>query len=134
MIIGIGSDLCAIPRISDVLLEHQERFVLRCFSEAERNHVETASKGNHDARAAGYAKRWAAKEACAKALGLGVRNSIYLKDISVENDDMGKPSLKLSGGALERLSVLAGTRTPRIDVSLTDEPPMALAFVVISAV
>lgn len=133
MIIGIGSDLCAIPRISEVLLEHQERFVMRCFSEAERHHVESASKGNHDARSAGYAKRWAAKEACAKALGLGVRNSIYLKDISVENDAMGKPSLKLSGGALERLSVLAGGRAPRIDVSLTDEPPMALAFVVISA-
>lgn len=133
MIIGIGSDLSSIPRIAEVLQNHGDRFVLRCFSAAEQAHVEKISQGSEALRAAGYAKRWAAKEACAKALGLGIRNAIYLKHISVENDDMGKPSLFLTGGAAERLAVLAAGKQARIDVSLTDEPPMALAFVVISA-
>lgn len=134
MIIGTGTDIVSIDRIRAVLLDHGERFIERCFTDDEREHVERRAGRNSDIAVAGYAKRWAAKEACAKALGLGIRDHIHLKDIAVVNDSAGKPTIRLEGGAKERLTSL----TPRgmtmdIHVSLSDEPPYALAFVIISA-
>ena len=135
MILGIGTDLTNINRLGEVLERHDERFVQRCFSAEEQDRVEKSAQGDAKLRASGYAKRWAAKEACAKALGLGIRNDIYLKDITVVNDIHGQPSLALSGGAKDRLTVITPQgMTAQIHVSLTDEMPMALAFVVISAI
>ncbi len=131
MILGIGTDMVSIPRIEDTLRQHGDRFTARCFAAEE---IERIEKGLPDRRAAGYAKRWAAKEACAKALGLGIRDDIFLKDIVVINDTAGKPGLELRGGAKKRLEELTPAgRTSRIDISLSDEQLMALAFVVISA-
>jgi holo-[acyl-carrier protein] synthase len=134
MIIGLGSDVVSIPRIQSVLDAHGERFLSRCFSDGEIAHVEKAAAGRVDVRAAGYAKRWAAKEACAKALGLGIRNGIFLKDIAVENDAQGKPGLRLTGGAARHLSQIspAGT-TAQLQLSLSDEAPMAFAVVIVEA-
>jgi holo-[acyl-carrier protein] synthase len=134
MILGIGTDITNIERIADALARQGERFQDRCFGSEERSYIETAAKGDAMRRAAGYAKRWAAKEACAKALGLGIREHIFLKDIAVVNDTAGAPGLLLSGGAKERLTQITPEgMTASIYVSLSDEPPMALAFVVISA-
>ncbi len=134
MILGIGTDLTSIDRIAQTLMQHGERFVARCFAAEEREKVETSAKGDARLRAAGYAKRWAAKEACAKALGLGIRNDVSLKDIVVTNDAQGQPSLTLTGGAKDRLTAMAPRgRTLKVQVSLSDDAAMALAFVVISA-
>lgn len=139
MILGIGSDLIPVSRIEGTLREHGERFTTRCFAQSERDYVESRAAGAPEhaerLRASGYAKRWAAKEACAKALGLGIRGDIYLRDIIIGNDSAGKPSILLAGGAERRLQELtpAGVAA-RIDLSLSDDGGMALAFVVISAV
>lgn len=134
MIIGIGTDMANIARIADTLAQHGDRFVDRCFSDGERARVETTAKGDARLRAAGYAKRWAAKEACAKALGLGIRDGIYLKDIAVANDDQGRPSLVLSGGAAGRLAAIVPAHlSPALHLSLSDDGGMALAFVIIAA-
>jgi holo-[acyl-carrier protein] synthase len=134
LILGIGTDLTSIDRLAEVLERHEERFIDRCFGAVEREKVEKSANGDLRARAAGYAKRWAAKEACAKALGLGIRNDIYLKDITVVNDADGRPGLALAGGAKDRLTALTPQgMTPQVHLSLTDDPPMAMAFVVISA-
>lgn len=134
LILGIGTDLTSIDRLAETLERHGERFIDRCFGPEEREKVETSANGDPHLRAAGYAKRWAAKEACSKALGLGIRNEIYLKDIVVVNDQKGQPGLVLTGGAKDRLTALTPQgMTPWIHVSLTDDAPMALAFVVISA-
>jgi holo-[acyl-carrier protein] synthase len=142
LILGIGTDLASITRIAKVLEEHDKRFIARCFGAEEAQRVEKQAKGVPHLRAAGYAKRWAAKEACAKALGLGIRNDIYLKDIVVANTPEGQPQLVLTGGAKDRLTAITPEgMTPHIYVSLTDEAQsgteggtgMALAFVVISA-
>lgn len=131
MILGIGTDMASIERIETVLKKHGRRFTERCFSKEERGYVAKAAK---KAQAASYAKRWAAKEACAKALGLGIRGDIYLKDIVVTNDRQGRPSLTLKGGAKQRLTALTPKKmTSQIHVSLSDDSGMALAFVVISA-
>lgn len=131
MILGIGTDMASIERIETVLKKHGKRFTERCFAKEERSHVAKAKK---KAQAASYAKRWAAKEACAKALGIGIRGDIYLKDIVVTNDRQGRPSLTLKGGAKQRLSALTPRKMrPQIHVSLSDDSGMALAFVVISA-
>lgn len=134
MIIGVGTDLAPVARLAETLARQGARFTERCFADSERHYVEQAAAGNADIAAAGYAKRWAAKEACAKALGLGIRDGIYLRDIVIANDSAGKPSILLEGGAAARLSSLVpkGHR-PRLDVSLSDDGGMALAFVVISA-
>jgi holo-[acyl-carrier protein] synthase len=129
MILGIGSDLCDVGRIEKVIERHGERFIARIFTPAER-----ARAGRRAHPAATYAKRFAAKEACAKALGTGLRNGVFWRDMGVVNLPSGRPTLKLSGGALARLKAI----TPegfevRIDLTITDEGPMALAFVVISA-
>jgi holo-[acyl-carrier protein] synthase len=134
LILGIGTDLTDINRLGETLKEHGERFLDRCFTPVEREKVESSAKGDPKRRAAGYAKRWAAKEACAKALGLGIRDGIHLKDIGVVNDAEGRPNLILTGGAKDRLTALTPQgMTPEVHLSLTDDPPMALAFVVISA-
>jgi holo-[acyl-carrier protein] synthase len=129
MILGIGSDLVEIARIEQVIARHGERFLARIFTEAERARAERRAN-----RAATYAKRFAAKEACAKALGTGLRNGVFWRDMGVVNLPSGRPTLKLSGGALARLQAI----TPKgyeaqIDLTITDEGPMAQAFVVISA-
>jgi holo-[acyl-carrier protein] synthase len=130
MILGIGSDLVDIGRIEQVIERHGERFLARIFTAAERARAERRAY-----RAATYAKRFAAKEACAKALGTGMRNGVFWRDMGVVNLPSGRPTLKLSGGALARLQAI----TPKgyeahIDLTITDEGPMAQAFVVISAV
>jgi holo-[acyl-carrier protein] synthase len=131
VILGIGTDLANIERIAATLQQHGDRFIDRCFGAEERQKVEAVEP---KLRAAGYAKRWAAKEACAKALGLGIREDIYLKDIVVTNDAAGAPALRLSGGAKDRLTALTPQgMTSYIHISLTDDPPLAMAFVVISA-
>ena len=130
MIIGIGSDLCDIRRIDKVLARHGDRFIHRVFTDMERVRAERKAT-----RVETYAKRFAAKEACSKALGTGFRRGVFFRDLGVVNLASGRPTMKLTGGALRQLEAI----TPqgfeaRIDVSLTDEYPMAQAFVVISAV
>jgi holo-[acyl-carrier protein] synthase len=130
MILGIGSDLCDIRRIEKSLARYGERFTHRIFTEGER-----ARSDGRAARAPSYARRFAAKEACAKALGTGMSRGVFWRDMEVVNLPGGRPTLRLSGGALARLEemVPAGHR-PAIHVSLTDDPPMAQAFVIIEAV
>jgi len=135
MILGIGTDIVRQERIAEVLERHGDRFIDRCFDAAERAYVTQKAGGREALRAAGYAKRWAAKEACAKALGLGIRDNIFLKDIIVTNDAAGKPALTLQNGAKERLTRLTPEgMTPVMHLSLADDAPTAMAFVVISAV
>ena len=130
MIIGFGIDLCDIRRVDDLLRRFGERVVARCFTEAEREKCDARAK-----RAASYAKRFAAKEACAKALGTGLRAGVWWRDIGVVNLRSGRPTLELTGGAKRRLAALtpAGYEA-RIDLTMTDEGPMAHALVIISAV
>jgi len=130
MIIGIGSDLTDIRRIQKTLDRFGARFIDRCFTEIEQ----TRSERRAD-RAASYAKRFAAKEACSKALGTGFRRGVFMRDMGVVNLRGGKPSMALTGGAAERLAALTPPGMDvQIDVSLTDEPPLAQAIVIISAV
>lgn len=130
MILGIGSDLCDIRRIEKVIARHGDRFIARIFTATERAKAERRA-----ARIETYAKRFAAKEACAKALGTGFRRGVFFRDMGVVNLPSGRPTLALTGGALARLREItpAGCEA-RIDLSLTDEYPIAQAIVVISAV
>ncbi|HWE98578.1 MAG TPA: holo-ACP synthase [Caulobacteraceae bacterium] len=130
MIVGIGSDLCDIRRVADTLERFGARFTQRIFTELERMRSERKSD-----RAASYAKRFAAKEACAKALGTGMRRGVFWRDMGVVNLRSGQPTMALSGGAAARLAELTppGCR-PLIHLSLTDDHPYAQAFVVIEAV
>ena len=130
MIVGIGSDLCDIRRLAEVLERHGERFVARCFTEIERRKAERRAD-----RAGTYAKRFAAKEACAKALGTGIRNGVFWRDMGVVNRPSGQPTMQLTGGAGDRLAAIVPPgHVPLIHLSLTDEHPYAQAFVVIEAV
>lgn len=131
MIVGIGSDLSDIRRIQKSLDRFGDRFTNRVFTETER----TRSEAKPD-RAASYAKRFAAKEACAKALGTGVpRRGVHWADMGVVNQRSGKPTMALTGGAAERLaSLIPDGMSPVIHVSLTDDHPYAQAFVIIEAV
>jgi holo-[acyl-carrier protein] synthase len=129
MIIGIGSDLCDIRRIARTLERHGERFTHRVFTDGERARCDRRA-----ARAEGYARRFAAKEACAKALGTGLSGGVFWRDMEVVNLPSGQPTLRLAGGAAERLAELTPEgHAARLHVSLTDDPPMAQAFVVIEA-
>ncbi len=129
---GIGNDLCDIRRIEKTLSRYGERFVARVFTEAERA---KADRRNPSLRAATYAKRFAAKEACAKALGTGFANGVFLKDIGVVNLPTGQPTLALTGGAALRLAALVPQgMKPTIALTMTDEHPLAEAVVIISAV
>ena len=130
MILGLGSDLSDIRRIQASLDRFGDRFKERVFTELER----ARSERKADA-AASYAKRFAAKEACAKALGTGMRRGVFLRDMGVVNMRSGQPTMALTGGALSRLEALtpAGSRAV-IHLSLTDDDPYAQAFVIIEAV
>lgn len=129
MIIGIGSDLIDIRRIEKTLERFGERFVNRVFTETEK-----AKSERRKLRAASYAKRFAAKEACSKALGSGVRMGVAWREMGVVNLPSGKPTIELTGGALERLHAMVPDGfSPRIDLTITDDFPLAQAFVVISA-
>lgn len=130
MILGIGSDLCDIRRIEESLERFGQRFVERCFTPVEREKSDRRAQ-----RAASYAKRFAAKEACAKALGTGIRRGVYWKDMGVVNLRSGQPTLALTGGAAERLAAMTpeGHRAI-LHLSITDDYPLAQAFVVIEAV
>ena len=129
MILGIGSDLSDIRRIEASLERFGDRFTHRCFTEIERDRSERKPD-----RASSYAKRFAAKEACAKALGTGMRRGVFWRDMGVVNLRSGQPTMALTGGAAERLAALvpAGMK-PVIHLSLTDDHPYAQAFVIIEA-
>ena len=133
MIIGIGEDIIDIRRIEKTLERFGERFEKRCFTDVERakaNRREAAGL-----KPATLAKRYAAKEACAKALGTGLAKGVFWKDIRVSNKEGGQPEISLSARTLERLKSLTPTgKEAHIHVSLTDEPPYALAQVIIEAI
>ena len=130
MIIGLGSDLSDIRRIEQSLARFGERFTHRVFTETERARSERKPD-----RAASYAKRFAAKEACAKALGTGIRRGVFWRDMGVVNMRSGQPTMALTGGAAARLAeILPLGAKPVIHLSLTDDHPYAQAFVIIEAV
>jgi holo-[acyl-carrier protein] synthase len=130
MILGVGSDLIDIRRIERVIEQFGDRFLDRIFTAAERRKCDRRVN-----RAASYARRFAAKEACSKALGTGFRRGVFWRDLGVENLPSGRPTMRLTGGALRRLDeITPAGMAARLDVSLTDEPPMAQAMVIISAV
>jgi len=129
MIIGIGADLADIRRIEGTLERFGERFTNRVFTDVER-----ALSDKRAARAASYAKRWAAKEACSKALGSGIRMGVAWKEMGVVNLPSGQPTFELQGGAAERLAALVPAgHVPKIHLTITDDAPYAQAFVVIEA-
>jgi holo-[acyl-carrier protein] synthase len=130
VILGLGNDLIDIRRIEKTLARYGDRFTARVFTEIERR----KSEGRH-LRAASYAKRFAAKEACAKALGTGIRHGVYWRDMGVVNLPSGRPTMRLTGGAAKVLQDL----TPdgyeaRIDLTITDDFPLASAIVIISGI
>tara|TARA_Y100001968_G_scaffold281307_1_gene278471 strand:- start:497 stop:916 length:420 start_codon:yes stop_codon:yes gene_type:complete len=130
MIIGIGSDLIDIRRVEKTLERFPERFKNRIFTETERHKSDRRAN-----RAASYAKRFAAKEACSKALGTGFRRGVYWRDLGVVNLKSGKPTMALTGGARARLeSLIPEGMAPQIDLTITDDFPLAQAVVIISAV
>jgi holo-[acyl-carrier protein] synthase len=130
MIIGIGADLSDIRRIENSLERFGDRFTNRCFTDRERARSERKPD-----RASSYAKRFAAKEACSKALGTGLKRGVHLAGMGVVNLPSGKPTMALTGGALKRLKKLTppGYRA-QIDLTITDDFPLAQAIVIISAV
>jgi holo-[acyl-carrier protein] synthase len=129
MIIGLGSDIVDVRRIAKVIERHGDRFLDRIFTSAERSKAEERVNAVET-----YAKRFAAKEACAKALGTGLRRGVFWRDMGVINLPGGRPTIKLTGGALVRLRAITPVGCEaRIDVSLTDEGPTAQAIVIISA-
>lgn len=133
MIIGIGSDMIDITRIERVIARHGERFLERIFTEAERAKAERRAK-SHKMVVATYAKRFAAKEACSKALGTGIRRGVWWRDMGVVNLPGGRPTMVLTGGAGLRLASLTPPGfAARIDLTITDDWPLAQAFVIISA-
>jgi holo-[acyl-carrier protein] synthase len=130
MIIGIGSDLVDIRRVDATIERYGTRFLDRIFTETER-----AKSDRRAQRSASYAKRFAAKEACAKALGTGLRRGVFWRDMGVVNLPGGKPGLVLTGGALARLNAITPAgHSAQIDLSITDDFPLAQAIVIISAV
>ncbi|MER8415313.1 MULTISPECIES: holo-ACP synthase [Mesorhizobium] len=129
MIIGIGSDLIDIRRIEKSLERHGQRFIQRIYTE-----IEQARSDNRRARAASYAKRFAAKEACAKALGTGLAQGVFWRDMGVVNLPSGAPTMALTGGAQARLDkILPKGHRAAIHLTITDDFPLAQAFVIIEA-
>jgi holo-[acyl-carrier protein] synthase len=129
VIIGIGTDLIDIRRVEKTLERFGDRFTHRVFTEVERSRSDRRA-----ARAASYAKRFAAKEACSKALGSGIRMGVAWREMGVVNLASGKPTIELSGSAARRLDDMTPPGlVARIDVTITDDYPLAQAFVVISA-
>lgn len=133
MIIGLGEDLVEIKRIQRLITEKGERFLQKCFSETE---IELAN--NHktdDRRVAYFAKRFAAKEACLKALGTGMREGLSWHDMNVSNDDLGRPLLNVNNGVKDQLlSLVPANQHPRIHITLADEAGLAKATVIFEAV
>src|SRR6478672_2311819 len=130
MIIGLGSDIVDVRRIAKVIERHGDRFLDRIFTTVERSKAENRANAVET-----YAKRFAAKEACAKALGTGLRRGVFWRDMGVINLRGGKPTLALTGGALARLQeITPAGLAPQIDLTLTDEYPLAQAIVIISGV
>jgi holo-[acyl-carrier protein] synthase len=130
LILGLGSDLIDIRRIERVIERYGNRFLDRIFTETERRKCDRRAN-----RAASYARRFAAKEACSKALGTGFRRGVFWRDLGVVNLASGRPTMRLTGGAQRRLDeITPAGMTARLDVSLTDEPPIAQAVVIITAV
>jgi holo-[acyl-carrier protein] synthase len=130
MILGLGSDITDARRIAKVIERHGDRFLSRVFTDVERAKAERRKN-----RVETYAKRFAAKEACAKALGTGIRGGVWWRDMGVINMPSGRPTMALTGGALKRLQkITPAGHAAQIDLTITDEGPMAVAFVVISAV
>ena len=128
MIIGIGNDIIDIRRVEKTLARYGDRFLTRVFTDIER-----AKSDRRAQRAASYAKRFAAKEACAKALGTGLRHGVYWRDMGVVNLPSGRPTLKLTGGAAAQLARLTPDgHEARIDLTITDDYPLAEAVVIIS--
>ncbi|MCC6598792.1 MAG: holo-ACP synthase [Alphaproteobacteria bacterium] len=132
MIIGMGSDLIDIRRVEKVMARFEGRFITRCFTPEERQKAERRRPGG--THIATYAKRFAAKEAAAKALGSGFNQGVFMRDIGVINNEAGAPALRLTGGALRRLEALTPPgHEAIIHLTLTDEPPLAQAHVLIEA-
>jgi holo-[acyl-carrier protein] synthase len=130
MILGIGNDITDIRRIEKVIAKHGDRFLNRIFTDVERKRADRKAKSIET-----YAKRFAAKEACSKALGTGMRRGVWWRDMGVVNLPSGRPTMKLTGGAAERLAKMTPPgMEARIDLTITDEYPLAQAFVIISAV
>ena len=130
MILGIGSDITDVRRVAKVIERHGDRFLHRIFTETERARADRRKN-----RVETYAKRFAAKEACSKALGTGIRGGVWWRDMGVVNRPSGQPTMKLTGGALRRLQALTPSgHEVRIDLTISDEGPMAIAYVIISAV
>lgn len=136
MILGLGNDLCDIRRIERTLERFGDRFVRRVFTAVEQAKAGRRGRDGEPRRlAATYAKRFAAKEACAKALGTGLRRGVFWRDMGVVNLPGGRPTLELTGGALARLEAMTPPgMTPVVHLTLTDEYPLAQAVVIISAV
>jgi holo-[acyl-carrier protein] synthase len=130
MILGLGNDIIDIRRIEKTIVRFGERFLMRVFTDVER-----AKSDRRRLRAASYAKRFAAKEACSKALGTGLRQGVFWRDMGVVNLRSGRPTLELTGGAAEHLKKMtpAGCEA-RIDLTITDDFPTAQAIVIISAI
>ena len=129
MILGTGNDLIDIRRVEKSLERFGDRFIQRIFTEKEQ-----AKSERRQNRAASYAKRFAAKEACSKALGTGLNHGVYWRDMGVSNLPSGKPTMALTGGAFERLqSMVPEGFVPQIDLTITDDYPLAQAYVIISA-
>jgi holo-[acyl-carrier protein] synthase len=129
IIIGLGSDLIDIRRIEKTIDRFGERFLYRIFTEAERRKCDRRAN-----RAASYARRYAAKEAAAKALGTGFRRGVFWRDLGVINLPSGQPSMRLTGGALKRLEAITPLgMSARLSLTITDEPPLAQAVVIITA-
>lgn len=129
MIIGIGNDIIDIRRIEKTIEKYGERFLNRVFTDLERERSE-----RRHLKAASYAKRFAAKEACAKALGTGIASGVAWKDMGVINSPSGAPSMELTGGAkAQLLKLIPESHDPVIHLTITDDGPMAQAFVIISA-
>ena len=134
MIVGIGTDLIDIRRIEKTLARFGDRFIARVFTEVERAKAERR-KGAGRAYAATFAKRYAAKEAASKALGTGFRQGVYWRDLGVVNLPSSKPTVEMTGGAAKRLkSMVPEGMEPRVELTITDEYPIAEALVIISAV
>ncbi len=132
MIIGVGNDLIDIRRIEKIMQRFEQRFIARCFTDTER--IKAESRRNGGAHIATYAKRFAAKEACSKALGTGFSQGVLMRDIGVTNNPSGAPTLTLIGGALARLlDITPAGYEAVIHLTLTDEPPLAQAQVMIEA-
>ncbi len=129
MIIGLGSDLIDIRRIEKSIERFGDRFINRLFTE-----IEQEKSDGRNQRAASYAKRFAAKEACSKALGTGLSHGVFWRDMGVANLPTGKPTIKLTNGALDRLrQMLPADHKPVIHLTITDDYPLAQAFVIIEA-